>query len=204
MPSSAEGLNRKLHTYLGLFFLFFIWLFSLSGVVLNHPKWRISSFWGDRKETSFEAPVVLPMAQDDLTSAKIIMEQLRIRGEISNLSRHGDSKVMTFQVVKPGDIYQVKTDFVSLRAQVKHIQVNGWGILSMLHSFTGVRRSDPSQHRNWWATRIWRFLMDALSISLVIMVLTGIYMWYCRGHGRVLGSVLLISGILVVAAILAA
>ena len=31
--------NRKLHYYLGLYFLFFLWLFSLTGLMLNHQQW---------------------------------------------------------------------------------------------------------------------------------------------------------------------
>jgi hypothetical protein len=204
VPSSSEDLNRKLHTYLGVFFLFFIWLFSLSGVVLNHPKWRISDFWGDRKETLQEGPIAARMAPDDLTQAKIIVEQLGLRGEISGLIRHDDSKIMMFQVVRPGDIYQIKADFANLSAQMKHIRVNGWGVLNMLHSFTGVRRSDPSLRQTWWATRIWRFLMDALAVGLIFMVLSGIYLWYVRGRWRRTGSMVLVLGILIVAAILSA
>ncbi len=43
-PSSMETRalevwNRKLHYYLGLYFLFFLWLFSLTGLMLNHQQW---------------------------------------------------------------------------------------------------------------------------------------------------------------------
>ena len=34
-----EFWNRKLHYYLGLYFLFFLWLFSLTGLMLNHQQW---------------------------------------------------------------------------------------------------------------------------------------------------------------------
>jgi hypothetical protein len=36
--------NRKLHYYLGLYFLFFVWLFALSGLLLNH-SWTFAGFW---------------------------------------------------------------------------------------------------------------------------------------------------------------
>jgi hypothetical protein len=204
MPSSSESLNRKLHTYIGVFFLLFIWLFCLSGVVLNHPKWRISDFWGERKEVSREVPIASRTAADDLAAAKMIMEQLRLRGEVSGSIGHADPAIITFQVVRPGNIYQIKADFAHLRAQVKQIHVNGWGRLNMLHSFTGVRRTDPSLHQNWWVTGVWRFLMDALAISLIIMVLSGIYIWYVRARWRLTGSILLVLGFLIVTAFLAA
>jgi hypothetical protein len=31
--------NRRLHYYLGLYLLFFSWLFVFTGLLLNHPRW---------------------------------------------------------------------------------------------------------------------------------------------------------------------
>jgi len=38
-PTGAvlEAWNRRLHYYLGLYFLLFLWLFSFTGLLLNHP-----------------------------------------------------------------------------------------------------------------------------------------------------------------------
>jgi hypothetical protein len=65
----------------------------------------------------------------------------------------------------------------------------------MLHSFTGVRRSDPSLHQNWWATGIWRFSMDALPAGLGMMVLSGIFLWFNQTRKRRWGMIALLLGI---------
>ena len=39
MPLPSESLrtaNRRAHYYLGLYFLFFLWLFAFTGLLLNH------------------------------------------------------------------------------------------------------------------------------------------------------------------------
>jgi hypothetical protein len=36
--------NRRLHYYLGLYLLFFCWLFAFTGLVLNHPRWAFAQF----------------------------------------------------------------------------------------------------------------------------------------------------------------
>ncbi|HEX6070876.1 MAG TPA: hypothetical protein VFZ18_13670, partial [Longimicrobiaceae bacterium] len=36
--------TRRLHYYLGLYFLLFIWLFSLTGLLLNHSDWGFAEF----------------------------------------------------------------------------------------------------------------------------------------------------------------
>ena len=40
--------NRRVHYYLGLFLLFFIWLFAFTGLLLNHPRWQFAQFWPNR------------------------------------------------------------------------------------------------------------------------------------------------------------
>ena len=51
--------NRRLHFYLGLYFLLFIWLFSISGLFLNH-QWSFEEFWPHRQESTFERPIRRP------------------------------------------------------------------------------------------------------------------------------------------------
>lgn len=196
MPSAVETWSRKLHIYLGLYFLFFVWLFCLSGAVLNHPKWRIAGFWDERKQISSELRVSRPAHTDDFLVAKSLVEQLNIRGEISGKITHTESGEFGFRVVRPGNIYDIKADFDKGLAKISQIHVNGWGVLNMLHSFTGVRRTDPTLHQNWWATGMWRFSMDALSAGLVLLVLSGIYIWYSRSRQRRSGMLALALGFL--------
>lgn len=56
---------------------------------------------------------------------------------------------------------------------------NGWGIMHMMHTFTGVRISDPRQQRDWLITKLWSFSMDAIVIGLLSLVLSSLYMG-CR------------------------
>ena len=39
---ALESWNRRIHYYLGLYFLLFLWLFSFTGLLLNHPRWALS------------------------------------------------------------------------------------------------------------------------------------------------------------------
>ena len=50
----TQNFNKKLHIYLGLFLVFFIWLFSLSGLILNHGNWKFASFWEERLENKID------------------------------------------------------------------------------------------------------------------------------------------------------
>src|SRR5262245_59567139 len=74
--------NRKLHYYLGLYLLFFVWLFAFSGLLLNNSSWKFFEFWGNRKQTTSERPITAPSPGSDLAQARDLMRQLDIRGEI--------------------------------------------------------------------------------------------------------------------------
>ena len=77
-----ERWNRKLHYYAGLFLLFFMWLFAVTGLVLNHPTWSFAESWTKRTETNSERTITAlgPELRGDLAQAREIMRQLGIEG----------------------------------------------------------------------------------------------------------------------------
>src|SRR3954464_14249070 len=80
---ALERWNRKLHFYSGLFFLFFVWLFAFTGLLLNHPDWSFQEHWKNRKQTNYEREIAAPGADatGDLGQARDIMRQLGIEGD---------------------------------------------------------------------------------------------------------------------------
>jgi hypothetical protein len=192
----VEIWNRKLHIYLGLYFLWFLWLFALSGLLLNHPQWQFASFWEERKQSEQVKKVRPPQEVDDLRIAQNLMQQLGLSGEIDWTTTRPSANRFDFRIVKPGQIIEVKTDLKTEEAAVHSTQTNGWGIVKMLHTFTGVRANAPNAERDWWATKIWSFSMDALSIGLVFLACSGILLWLKLKNGLILGTVILGSGLL--------
>ena len=166
----------KLHLYTGLYLLLFIWLFSISGLLLNHPRWSFAQFWPQREESSFERSVDAPPETEDLAKAKNLMEQLDISGEIGLTATDPAQGSFEFMVTRPGKIIKIKTDLNSRRATVEKVQTNGWGQLHMLHTFTGVRMNDPRNDRDWFLTRVWSLSIDAVSLGCVLLVLSGVYL----------------------------
>src|SRR5258707_453229 len=79
-----ERWNRKLHFYVGLFLLFFVWLFAFSGLLLNHPNWTFVESWKNRKDMDYEREITPPGSEvkGDLAQARAILRQLGIEGEI--------------------------------------------------------------------------------------------------------------------------
>jgi hypothetical protein len=187
--------NRELHYYVGLYLLFFVWLFSFTGLLLNHSQWKFAEFWDSRHQSSEERDILSAPPGNDLDQARDIMRQLDIRGEIEWTTLREDTNRFEFRVSRPGLIYETKADFSRQKASVQRIELNKWGVVRILHTFTGVRAEDSRNTRDWWLTSVWAWTMDAVAAGLIFMVLSSYYMWYELPQKRRGGVVALLLGI---------
>jgi len=196
--AGCERWNRKLHFYSGLYLLFFLWLFAFSGLLLNHPSWSFAESWNNRKETNYEREIteLEPEVKGDLAQAREIMRQLGIEGEILWTTTRTDAGPFEFQVRRPGHFFFIKADLAQRRVAVRQADVNLWGVIKVLHTFTGVQMDDARNNRDWVLTSVWAFSMDAAAAGLVFMVLSSLYMWFQLPQKRLLGAVVLGLGLL--------
>lgn len=192
---SLRLLNRKVHNYLGLFLLLFLWLFSLSGLLLNH-SWAFAEFWPQRQETTASRTIERPRATGDVAIARELMAQLGVKGEVNSTERGPEPDRFTFQAGKPGQSFKVEADFASGRASVQETRVNGWGVFRTLHTFTGVKLDEPEKRRDWLLTHVWSFAMDMVAVGFIVLVLTGLYLWLRGPSRRWPGAVALTLGVL--------
>src|SRR5438477_2291599 len=196
-----EHWNRKLHFYAGLFLLFFMWLFAVSGLLLNHPTWSFAESWNNRKERHYEREMTVPgpEVKGDLGQAREILGPLGIEGEILWTTTRTDANLFDFQVRRPGHFFFIKADFAKKRVNVRQSDVNLWGVIKVLHTFTGVQMDDPRNSRDWALTSLWAFSMDAVAAGLIFMVLSSFYMWFKLPQKRFPGAVVLGLGLLICA-----
>ena len=162
-------LNRKAHYYLGLYFLLFLWLFAFTGLLLNH-SWKFAEFWPNRTVSKLERAVRVEGQTSDVDRAHIVMRQLGIEGEIEWTAGQTDGMMFSFRVVRPGRTSQVTVDAELNRATVEQTDINTWGIMRVLHTFTGVRSGDERNYRDWVLTTVWALSMDAVAVGLLLMV----------------------------------
>ena len=186
--------NRKAHYYLGLYFLFFLWLFSLSGLLLNHSSWAFAQFYPNRRISRIEGTIQFPSSGSDFDKASAVMRQLGIEGEIGWSAPRNDAARLEFNVTRPGRVYQVQTNLKDNRAAVTLNEYNAWGVLRGMHTFVGASPDDPRNQRDWILTTIWAISMDAVAVGVVVLVLSGIYLWWNRREKRVAGLLALAVG----------
>ena len=194
-----ERWNRKLHYYAGLFLLFFMWLFAITGLVLNHPTWSFAESWTQRADTNSERAITALGSElrGDLAQAREIMRQLGIEGEILWTTTRTNPNQFEFQVRRPGHYYFIKADLALNRVTLRHSEVNLWGVMKVLHVFSGVQLDDIRQSRDWALTTVWAYSMDAVAAGLIFMVLSRLYMWWELPQKRLWGAVALALGSLI-------
>lgn len=169
--------SRKFHTHIGLFLLLFIWLFSISGLLLNHgSKWKFAGFWDERKEKTTITPVLIDPKLDSAALLKNIMYQLKISGEISLVYLTPDS--LDFRLSIPGHERNLHINIKDGICTQKELTFNGWGKLRILHTFIGVNKVNPGIPPNWIVTRIWQFVKDVIAIGFIILCISSWIMWY--------------------------
>jgi hypothetical protein len=197
MPSSAkatfEKWNRKIHFYLGLYFVFFLWLFLLTGLLLNHGDWSIARAAVQRREARLERDVVVPTESNDLDRVRDVMRQLNLKGE-PDIPAAQTPGILAFQVGQPRDASQVKVDLATGRASVDHFTNTPIAVFRIFHTFSGSKYNQPETHREWMLTTIWVIAMDGLAVGLIVMVLGSYYMWYRLKRTHTLGWIALVSG----------
>lgn len=186
--------NRRVHYYLGLYLLFFCWLFVLTGLLLNHPRWEFAQFWPNRVQSTTEHGFQVPQARTDLERARDLMRQFGIAGEIQWPAAQSTGGALAFQVSRPGLVVDVKANLESGRATLQRNALNAWGVVHLLHTFTGVRSGDTRNARDWTLTTVWALTMDAVAAGLIVMVFSSYIMWYRLRSKRRGGVVALTLG----------
>jgi hypothetical protein len=186
--------NRRVHFYLGLYLLFFIWLFAFTGVLLNHPRWQFAQFWPNRLQSTTEHTLGSVTAVADIDRAREVMRQLGITGEIQWPGTQPVNGPLTFQVNRPGSNVEVKADLRTGHATLQRAQLNVWGVMHVLHTFTGVPAADSRNRRDWALTTVWALSMDGVAAGLIVMVLGSYVMWFRLRAKRLGGIVALTLG----------
>lgn len=187
-----EAWNRKLHYYLGLYFLFFLWLFSLTGLMLNHQHWFTDLY--ERHQSVYDPAIETPAGATREEQARDVMRQLDLKGEIDWPASQPVGHI-DFSVSRPNGAAQVRVDLNAKQAYVKEFENGALHAFQIFHTFSGSRFMQPASRRDWVVTSVWVLAMDALSAGLILMVLGSNYMWWRLKKSRTVGLAILAAGI---------
>lgn len=168
---------RNTHLFLGLFCCLFLFTYGASSIQMAHNKW-----FNTKAAVSVQT-VALPAAQGDArVVARELTERLGIRGELAQI-RPG-ARDLRFALTRPGMIYQVVYRSATGETEIRGSRSAFMFVLNRIHQMSGV------QH-NYWLTNAWGVLVIVVSVSLILIGATGIYLWFKIRRERMVGILLL-------------
>lgn len=168
--------NRKIHIYLGLYLLFFMWLFGFSGLLLNH-HWEFANFWENRIETGYDKTIQISEERDQEALVHEIMNKLNLNGSLNNMIFSTDSVFFNFVISKPGTRYVVKANLNNGKIMITETKLNNWGIMRILHTSRNPSSKEQSERYPSIIASIWSISLDIVSVGLIVMCLGGWYVW---------------------------
>jgi len=192
------ALIRALHLYFGLFISPFILIFCISVLAYNHAG-LLNSINPVKSLPEIRTKLEnIPYDTTDLLTAKAIIRELGITGEIDYISKNEDH--ISFPVNKPGlksriDV-DIHTDSVLITRQLE----GSIRAMNYLHIM-------PGQHNahirgNALFMKIWRSIADLVVYILLFLILSGFILWYLLPVERKIGFYAIILGALIFSSLL--
>lgn len=175
---------RNIHLILASFSLAFLVMYAVSAVQMSHSTWFVM------KPVVSERDLALEKA---LTDARVIARDVMdrstdIKGELSNVQT--GAPAVSMRILVPGTVHEVRYDPSTGTAHIKTSVAGVMGMLNRLHHWAGFWHEPPSM-------KAWAAAVALVSMALLLLGITGIYMWFTRQAERRVGAVLLAINLIV-------
>jgi hypothetical protein len=191
-------LVRKLHLYFGLFISPFVLIFSISVLVFNHAG-LLSHADPVKALPDVRTKLdTIPFDTFDLGTARAITRKLNISGEIDFISKN--EQEISFPVNKPGLRTLVRVNTQNDSVLITRQQEGALRGMAYLHAM-------PGQHNvkirgNSGFLKLWRVLADAVVYLLLLLTVSGMFLWYFLKVERSMGYYAMALGALLFAGLL--
>lgn len=191
--NSFDKINRRLHLYLGLCLMPWLFMYGLSSLIIIHPSWfgvGKDRGWQPLFEKEYSRPVD---AKSDLrATAEQILKDCNLEGafwvnqpkpetlEIDRYSFWGSTRLT----------YSIKDQKLS----AKHQRTGPAQAVQRMHFRGGYEQP------NFW-DKFWGLLVDLTCVAIVIWIGSGLIMWWRLPRLRAWGALAFGAGALLFAAL---
>lgn len=170
-------LLRNTHLFLGLAAFLFLLMYGVSAVQMAH------NHWFSMKPTVSETRVTLARnTSDDPRAIARALRSIGVRGDMGAVSVSDAG--CKFEVARPGAYYKVDYARATREAKVR-IQTTGFmAVLNRIHHLRGA-------WHDYAPLNAWGVMVGLVSAGLILLGVTGIYLWFTIHSERIIGVVLL-------------
>lgn len=169
---------RNTHLLVASFSLPFLLMYGVSAVQMSH------SSWFGMTPSVVERQLALSAGETDARAvARAVMtRQPDMTGELSNVQSNDTG--LTLRIVVPGTVHEVRYDRTSGVARIKTSVAGVMGMLNRLHHWAGFWHEPFSM-------KAWAVFVAIVSVGLLLLGASGVYMWFTRRPERRVGIALL-------------
>ena len=171
---------RNTHLIMGLLALPMILVYALSSVQMAH---RIRGAQKVTVENVALSPALTPRA-----AARQLMDRRGFSGDVGEARTTAGG--IAFEIARTGTRYAVTYDPTAGSARVRITDTGVWGELNRLHHLHGFNHGNA-------AMNAWAWVLALVSIVLLSIGATGLYMWFKLYKERLIGSILLSANLIV-------
>lgn len=186
VPVSVDRVNRRLHSYLGLFFLPWFLVYGASSLVFSHGAWfskgPATTVLFDRQ---YELDPITPEA-DLRPVADRIQRDSGLEGHFGVfrtpdglIRMYGATFLKATQITYDPKLHRLTAEQTIFRLS---------GLLTRLHTRGGFERPGLLSYA-------WSVIVDGVQLSIILWMASGLYMWWKLQRHRLWGLLALGAGL---------
>ena len=173
---------RTLHLVLGLFAGPFLLVYGISAVQMAHSDW-----FSITERTSFSRVTIQPAeAPGPRVLANLLMRRGVVRGELRDVTSTPDG--FAFTIYRPGTQQRVDYSAAKSSASIQTRTSTFLFLLNRLHHIAGFGNG-------YAPLNLWSVSMAVMSIILLALSATGVYLWIHEHRDLRIGAILLILSV---------
>ncbi|MBI4908109.1 MAG: hypothetical protein HY820_31075 [Acidobacteria bacterium] len=174
---------RNTHLGLGLLFVLMALVFAISSLVIIYRPML------NTKPTDTESTLKLSReaAANPRAAAMELMTTHGMKGELRQIREAGER--VSFRIVRPGEVVDVAYTTSKGEAKIKTRRHGALETLVQLHTNHGL-------WHEYLPSNIWAAISLLTSVGLLLLGASGIYLWFAHHSERLIGGILLGSGLI--------
>jgi hypothetical protein len=176
--------NRRLHVYLALLVFPWLLMYGISAAVINHVEWFAKQEWNERFRQQYSRPV--PTDADLQVIGKQIAEDLGLEGR-HYAYKPGPRKL----IVNVQDFWancRVTYDLDDEQVLVEDELFQWKSFLIRMHERSGYAQNSLLEDA-------WAVCVDLASAGFLVLVCSGLWMWWQLPRVRWTGLLALLAGV---------
>ncbi len=180
---------RMLHTYVATALFGLLFMFCLSGLILNHPDWLPPHTQVQSQQTPLPAIVRASLGQahqagedwqPTLVGVHSYLQQQFNLTQPDSIEANADDGLLMLEYKLPGSFVSIEIDMNSNQIRVEQEQ------LSLLQTLNNL-------HMGRYSGAIWSWIIDISAVLMLLFAITGmIILWQNRKYRR---SGLILAGL---------